>query len=81
MSKCSTRDNAMKVEMGIEFLIPGMEKGNETSFTAQVIFTEGEQGLRNRFEEDSKELFFVIEDNLIKLMGECKDQVEIRYRK
>jgi hypothetical protein len=36
----------MQMEVGIEFLVPGMQRGDKAQFAAEFVFTEAQKRLR-----------------------------------
>jgi hypothetical protein len=47
------------MEMGLKLLIPGMENSHKARFSAELVFTEPYQCLRDGFKEDIEHDGFV----------------------
>ena len=67
------------MEMGIELLIPCMQRGNKARFPAERVLTELQKRPGHGLEQDREHHLFVLQDDGVELMGEGKDHMEVVY--
>ena len=73
-------DDTVNVRMMLQFLIPGMEDGEEADLGAEMprICRDLKQRLRARTKQQAIDQFFVLQGERCQLMGKCEDDMRIR---
>jgi hypothetical protein len=56
----ATGNQAVEMKMGLEVLIPGMQKGHKSQFSPELVFTKFKKTLRDGFKEDVEHHGFVL---------------------
>ena len=68
------------MKMGIELLVPGVQRDDKTQFAAEGVFTEGQQRPGGGLEKDRQHHPFVVQHNGIERMGQGKDHMKVADR-
>jgi hypothetical protein len=70
----------VQVEVGLEFLAPGVQDGQKAWSTAELIFGKFQQGLGDGGEQAVEHQPFMIQDHGIELMRQGEDDMEVGNR-
>ena len=73
----SPGNEAVKMKMGLELLIPGMQNAQETYFSSKFPFPKSDQCFRYGFKQDIEHEGFIFQDEGVELMRQGKDAMEI----
>jgi len=68
---------AVQVEVGLEFLVPGVQDGQKARSAAELILGKFQQCLGDGGEQAVEHQPFVIQDHAIELMRQGEDHMEV----
>ena len=69
------------MKMVVELLIPCVQDTDKAQLAAQLVFPEAQQRLRDGFKQKRQHHGFVVQDNDVQFVGQCKDEVKVADRK
>ena len=69
------------MKMVVELLIPCVQDTDKAKLAAQLVFPNAQQRLGDSFEQKCEHHGFVVQDNDVELVGQCKDDVKVADRK
>ena len=69
------------MKMVIKLLIPCVQDTDKTQLAAQLVFTKAQQRLGDGLEQKCQHHGFVVQDNNVQFMRQCKDDVKVADRK
>ncbi len=69
------------MKMVVKPLIPCVQDTDKAQLAAQLVFPKAQQRLRDSFEQKRQHHGFVVQDNNVQFVGQCKDDVKVADRK